>query len=400
MPRFQFLTQLRQDLKRSRPSRRSRKFPLQDRLELLESRKLLSAAAINYGNPPSVVENVFMVKNNNLYVDRYDPSHGWQWVNLGRPGGVQFMSAPAAINYSAGALTFENVFLTGSDGNLYADEFNPLGGWQWVNLGRPAGVQFINDPAAINYSNGGPTVENVFLTGSDGNLYADHYDPSLGWQWVNQGHPGGVQLTAGDPAAINYSNGGPTVENVFTFGGDGNLYADHYDPLLGWQWVNQGHPGGVQQFIKGPAAINYSNGGPTVEDVYVSGSDGNLYVDYYDPSHGWQWVNQGRPAGVQFIGAPNAINYSNGGPTVQDVYVSGSDGNLYVDYYDPSHGWQWVNLGRPAGVQFINDPAAINYSNGGPTVENVFTFGNDGNLYADQYDPSHGWHWVKLGSPV
>jgi hypothetical protein len=31
-------------------------------------------------------------------------------------------------------------------------------------------------------------VENVFVTGANGNLYCDHYDPTLGWSWVNQGH--------------------------------------------------------------------------------------------------------------------------------------------------------------------------------------------------------------------
>jgi hypothetical protein len=31
----------------------------------------------------------------------------------------------------------------------------------------------------------------LFIAGADGNLYANHYDPSGGWVWANLGNPPG-----------------------------------------------------------------------------------------------------------------------------------------------------------------------------------------------------------------
>jgi hypothetical protein len=93
-------------------------------------------AAINYGSAPSVVENVFMVEtDDNLHADHYDPSSGWSWANLGRPGDVTLNPDLAAINFSDGGATYENVFVTGYDGILYADHYDPASDWVWANLG-------------------------------------------------------------------------------------------------------------------------------------------------------------------------------------------------------------------------------------------------------------------------
>jgi hypothetical protein len=47
-------------------------------------------------------------------------------------------------------------------------------------------------------------------------------------------------------------------------------------------------------FSRGPVAINYG-GDSGHENVFLNGIDNNLYVDHYDPSSGWGWVNLGNP---------------------------------------------------------------------------------------------------------
>jgi hypothetical protein len=111
--------------------------------------------------------------------------------NSGPPGVI---GSPAAINYSVGSATYENVFLAGTDGNLYRDQFSPVAGsWSWASLGNPGGVRFAGSPAVINYSVGSATYENVFLAGNDGNLYRDQFSPVAGsWSWASLGNPGGA----------------------------------------------------------------------------------------------------------------------------------------------------------------------------------------------------------------
>jgi hypothetical protein len=348
-------------------------------------------AVINYG---AGAENVFRVgTDGNLWVDHFDPSSGWGWVMLGNPGAA-FAAGPVAINYG-GDSGAENVFLNGTDGNLYADHFDPTtGNWGWGNLGNP-GAGFASSPVPINYG-GDSAAENVFVTGTDGNLYADHFDPSSGWGWVNLGNPG-VGF-ASSPVAINYG-GVSAAENVFLTGTDGNLYSAHYDPVSGWGWVSLGNPGGVT-FTGGPVAINYG-GDSAAENVFLTGTDGNLYAAHFDPSGGWGWAALGSPGasvapGVSVSWGLAGVNYG-GDSAVENVFVTGTDGNLYAAHFDPSSGWGWTPLGSP-GMSFSRGPVAINYG-GDSGYENVFLNGIDHNLYVDHYDPSSGWGWVNLGNP-
>ncbi len=379
--------------------------------------------ATNYSPTGASQENVFVTgADGNLHAKEYSPSAGWvwrnldnPWTNLPNPGGVHFTSNPDAINYYwvAGGVTLEDVYLTGSDGNLYYDNYNPSSGaWNWYGLGSPRGVPVTGNPDAINYywSAAGVTLENVFLRGSDGNLYYDNYNPSSGsWNWYGLGAPSGVHLT-GNPDAINYysSAAGASFENVFVTGSDGNLYDAQYNPSSGaWSWVHLNNPGGVQ-FASNPDAINYyyAAGGSTFEDVYLTGSDGNLYDAQFNPSSSsWSWVHLNAPVGVHLTGNPAVINYywAAAGVTLEDVYMRGTDSNLYYDLYNPSPGsWTWYGLGAPSGVHLASNPAAITYyyAAGSETFADVYLTGSDGNLYDAQYNPSpSSWSWVALSNP-
>jgi hypothetical protein len=376
-------------------------------------------AAINYGNG----ENVFHVGSDmNLHVDHFDGTN-WTWGNLGNPMptlpqlpslhyAVRFTSGPVAINQGLDTALRENVFLTAADGNLYCAHYDPTNGsWYWINMGNPGGVQFMSDPVAINYGSGSSQRENVFLTGAGGILYCDHYDPTNGnWTWVNLGNPMPTlpQLPslhyavpfASNPVAINQGLDTALRENVFLMGADGKLYCDHYDPTnSSWYWLNMGNPGG--SLLAGdPTAINYGSGSSQRENVFVRGADGNLYCDHYDPTNvSWTWVNMSNPGGVRFVSNPTAINYGADTALGENVFLTGADGKLYCDHYDPTSGnWTWVNLGNPGAVQFVGDPVAINYGSGTTARENVFVMGADGILYCEHYDPTNGsWYWLNMG---
>ena len=51
-------------------------------------------------------------------------------------------STPAVINYQDGAVTHENVVVTGTNGDLYLDYWNGTK-WDWVTLGNGVAISFL-----------------------------------------------------------------------------------------------------------------------------------------------------------------------------------------------------------------------------------------------------------------
>ena len=390
MPRF--LSKLTKALdlnwKTSRRSARGRRLSCFE-VERLDERVLLSVAAINYPMSSGPVhENTFMTCQGKLHLDYWDGA-SWRGVDL-QNGGSAIASDPAVSNYQVGSVLHENVYVRGGDGNLYTDTWDPAKWiWTWAPLGN-GGSRLCGNPAVIDYQIGGVTHENVYVTGCDGNMYTDYYDGN-GWTWVNL-HNGGSSLTS-SPAVINYQIGGATHENVYATGSDGNLYTDSFDPNTWiWTWANLGNGG--SRISSSPAVINYWVGTVQHENVYVAGSDGNLYTDYFD-GNGWNWANLGN-GGASVVGSPSTVNCTVNGVAREYVFVRGSNGQLYDAFYVPGSGWSWENHGYPLnGVGVIGEPGADVYA--GNNKLSAFVQGGDGELYDAFYLPSSGWNWETHG---
>jgi hypothetical protein len=286
------------------------------------------------------------------------------WNSLGNDF-VGLTGSPAAINYGANG-AYENVFVTGADGHLHQAAFTPAGAIdpQWNDLNHPTAFDVPGHPAAfasnlvvINYGGDG-AYENVFVTGTDGSLYVDSFNPGnpKPWNWMSLGNAG-VGLT-GSPVAINYGANG-AYENVFVTGTDGNLHQAYFTPGTGWNWRNilantnsgLGNPGmGLPGFglTGSPAAINYGAN----ENVFVTDANGNLYQAAFTPGAiAPQWNSLGHP-GAAFASNLVVINY-NGDSANENVFVTGADGSVYQDSFIPgipgipgsSGGWSgWNNL--------------------------------------------------------
>jgi hypothetical protein len=202
-----------------------------------------------------------------------------------------------------------------------------------------------------------------------------------------------------EPAVANYQvAGGPLDENVFGLGSTGDLYLDSFNGAK-WNWTDLGTPGpAVTSFGSGPVVVSYQATGQSLsEQVFLTGNGGQLYYwALYDNGAQSKWMGLGYGAGGEMLDQPAAIDYQVAGGTLhENVFVTGQDGNLYLDFWDGT-GWNYVNLGGPgAGGDISPDisPAAINYlTSGGVLHEHVFVTGNDGNLYADYWDGTQ-WAW-------
>jgi hypothetical protein len=195
------------------------------------------------------------------------------WSSLGTPSpGVAIGDPRVSIN-ADGRL---EVFLVAKDQKIWHIwQTAPSGGWSaWASLGGPA--------AAI--ANGAPFVGinadgrmEVFVTGSDGNIYHIYQTaPSNGWSaWsLLLAHPAGVSLF-GLGAISNNQNG---AFQLFTIGSDGALWTlPQTAPSNGWGvWSSLGGaPAGKQ--LNGDQAPAPGLNADGVLAAFVLGQDGNVW---------------------------------------------------------------------------------------------------------------------------
>jgi hypothetical protein len=328
-------------------------------------------AVINYQVPGGALhENVWAIgaANNGetitdvtLFVDVYNGNNwtGWMAAQSLPANAKLSVITPVVNNYQAGNILDEDVLVSATNGSLYQDHWNGTQ-WQWNDLGTLGpSISYSSVPTVVNYTgSGGTTRENIFATGTDGNLYVGN---GANWSgWTNAGNPG-VSVTNA-PAAINYTlTGGTVTQNVFVSGANGELYDYHWNGTK-WAWTAMGFPAqGVtidysETNSNAPLTVINNQSGSTVhEHVFVSGSDGNLYNDFWNgTSWAWGTAGDGSPpgTGAAMNGPIGVVNFQVGDTLEMDVFVVGyyaapgsfATGTLYLDYWNGSD-WTWVNTG-------------------------------------------------------
>ncbi len=276
-----------------------------------------------------VVDNVGNLSSRLNYTD--------DWTDNGQPLGDAFGNSKPAIG-SPSAICY--VFVVSNTGflNVFNSHLN-----EWNGPG-PATSIFFNSPSAVYQS----SIDRVcaFAVGSDNALYIYFYDqgnPAQG-QLQSLGSPPGA-LATGSPGAVYQSS----IDRVcaFVISANSDLYLAYYDHGQGrWLWEFQDSSLGLLE-MSSPGAVYQSS----IDRVcaFVVRGDGHLYLNYFDHSKGkWLWEDQGTPSTtLSATGSPGAVYQS----SIDRVhaFVVGSDGHLYVNYFDRGQGkWRWQdNSTRP-----------------------------------------------------
>jgi hypothetical protein len=238
----------------------------------------------------------------------------------------------------------------------------------------------------------------AFARSRSDHLVVNYWDGNA-WHWADQGTPPGVSL-GGDPSAITYRDA-TNHQRIYVFnrGSDGQLYVNYWDGFQ-WRWADQGTPPGVSIRVT-PGTITYQDGGGHQRIyAFMWATDGNMYVNYWDGS-AWHWANQGTPPTTNVAGSPGVITYQDGAG-VRRIYafVRGNDRHLYVNYWDGA-AWHWADQGAPpsTGVAFQSDPGVVTYRQGtNPQRIYAFVNGDSGHLFVNYWDGSR-WNWADQGSP-
>jgi hypothetical protein len=224
------------------------------------------------------------------------------------------------------------------------------------------------DPeSSMNYvvSNGGPCVGTATTTYIT-NMDRQGAQKVYGIPWED--HGGAI---VGSPAVSSW---GANRLDVFVRGTDNQLYHEYFDG--GWHpWEALGG-----DLRSAPAAVSW---GPNRIDVFARFSDNQLHRRVFDGS--WQaWEARG---GVLGEGTVAATTW---GTNRLDVFVRGVDDQLHHVWYNGT--WQpWENLG---GV-LAAGPAATAWASG---RLDIIVRGTNGNLHTRWFDGS--WHpFASLGAP-
>jgi hypothetical protein len=229
----------------------------------------------------------------------------------------------------------------------------------------------------------------VFVTGSNGHLYVNYWNGSK-WQWANQGTPPGT-LAAGPPGVITYKEA--TKQRVYAFvtGANGHLYVNYWKGSK-WQWADQGAPPGATA-TAAPGVITYKEATKQRIYAFVTGSNGNLYMNCWNGSR-WRWSDQGNPPFANATEAPDVITYKEA--TKQRIYafVTGSR-HLHVNYWDGSN-WHWSDHGFDAIDPVWGAPGAITYEQA--TKQRIYVFVRFGiGLLLVNYWNGSKWQWSDQG---
>jgi hypothetical protein len=227
----------------------------------------------------------------------------------------------------------------------------------------------------------------LFKHGSDNNIWTT-YQVGGGWNSWAKLSPNGTQFM-GTPSVVQQASSPSNTVIVFTRDINGQVWNNYNIAGAGWNgWgLLPAFPSGISAAGDPAAAIDKNNNG----EVFVVGSDGNMWFTYTNQGAWASWAQIG--SGSNFTGTPSvAIQGTGGGLILVAKNTSGTPFNTYqtsvVNGQSPT--WNtWNNLGGT----LVDDLKLI--IDGNNNAE-VYGIGTDGNVYEDYTNQGawSGWQWV------
>ena len=329
-----------------------------------------------------------------LHVNFWDGTK-WNWADQGSPGS-DLTWDPSVVTYREGGTQRFYAFISGENGRLYANYWDGSN-WNWADYGKPTGCGVSGQPGAImfkrdypDYNQGNAPRVYAFVRGTDGHLHVNYWDGTQ-WLWADQGTPTGTTVHS-SPSVITFRAHKITQIHVYAMAENGHLCANYWDGS-NWNWTDQGKPTGTTVASR-PHVITYKEQDQVMIYTFVKGANGHLYVHYYNG--GWAWADQGTPPGTTIAQlSPGVITYRK--DNLQRIYafVIGSNGHLYVNYWNGSI-WQWADQGRPPGTLVAETQTqhagSLTYRKGDLRKIWVFVMGTNHKVYANHWD-GNSWSW-------
>ena len=255
----------------------------------------------------------------------------------------------------------------------------------WQKLDLPVGVAMEKSPAISSRGNG---KFDVFVLGTDNNIYMQSYAPAFGFgPWANLGGaPGGLTFVSGPDAVSSDANSFAVVAMASNGHYFLNTWPQASGTMSGWkQILGRSHPQSP-----GPGI---SSRGPGLLDIYGFGPDSQTWESRQAPQEEWGWtwpVPLGSPQNAPLASNVTSVSWDS---NKVDLFVRGSDNSLWTRGWDAT-GWKpqdqnWQNLGG----QFASGFGAASW---GSEHLDVFGVGTDSKLYQIQYHARFAAEWSSF----
>src|SRR3984893_8871559 len=75
----------------------------------------------------------------------------------------------------------------------------------------------------------------------------------------------------------------------------------------------------------------------------------------------WHWSNQDKPPGLVIVAGPVGVTTVMDSPQAAQrpyAFVAGSDGNLWLNWWDGAQ-WHWSNQDKPPGLVIVAGPVGV-----------------------------------------
>lgn len=346
----------------------------------------------------------------NIYHNWEGSFDSWSgFYSLGN-GGASAAGGMWPVRNSAGKA---EVFTRDTGGHI-SNDVSSSGGWSWHSFGS---FQTSLDPTAIGYDSSGDL--ELYVTGSDGNIY-HNWEGSLGsWSGFSSLGNGGTSIMSASAPVLNSAgraqiavrdtnyhvwtdaagSGGwsgwiedgtfqsltdPT--SVEDYGGNQNTLIEGFDGGIYQALFSSGSWGGITDLLALPSPSSYGPSTNQAMPLKLSGgglelfnvsSIGQVMANKTSGSGpgGWSGWAQISPStqGVPFTGRAWAVVNSQGYP---EVFARDLSGFVWRTY-GTSSGWHaWEQF---SSFQTQSNPIAIPYDSGGDLA--LFLVGSDGAAY-------------------
>ena len=316
------------------------------------------------------------------------------------------------------------VYAEGDNGTLVANRWADVGGlgWDWEDLGLPAGAASIWSPSAVTYTDSkGRQYQFVFVLTDQGHLAV--YAPQRGngsAAWVDLTNlPGGIGELSSLSAITDVDASGNHRVFAFAENKDANLVVVSCTSLCEWQVINGSHWSWFNySSIWGHvpvcciSALSYDSypNGSRIPKIAITGTsaDGTLWAADGDDFQNLNLFNFGLTNdGSKWISSTAIYSYTTP-PQVQSpcnsliVFSGATDGHLngLIGCKDTFFQTQLkfdqnVPPQLPSGKRWVFDPTAVTYTESDYSFRtSVFISAADGRLYRDhangtnlQWDP-------------
>jgi hypothetical protein len=214
------------------------------------------------------------------------------------------------------------------------------------------------------------TVQTTSWNGSSWSAYADLTKPGVGYK--------------GDPTIVSWA---PGRLDVFARGGDDKLW-QRFSLDGGTTWSDWLKPVGDNGTLASPP--DASTRGPNTIDIWVQGTDGNVYQLWWDGANWNGWLGQGKPTTPGLLAGSHPTAVSKDGTRV-DVFARGGDNKLWQKTWS---GFDWTGWTQPVTDGTLNSSPDVTAWDGNNLI--VFVVGTDSHLYVLPFGTGGWGAWVRL----